>query len=229
MSAINPFTIRTTPDTGETVFTNILLNGGSIPVNDHRLPITSNLFGTFGTLSVNGQTFLTRLERGQLPKTFPSVLDWEEEVFIDGRWEIEKAFREPIVAMVLLKARCKTNVRCPLPRDYWRAWVKAGDLRSDETAIVKNELRAQYPRNFDIRDSGCYVILPDVDPIYSRKEYLILMANKGSFEWVFDRTDGRPNTYRVECNDGEISLIDPRREITIMMEEEEDARTSRDF
>ncbi len=154
MTLINGFTIRTTPE-GESVYSNILLNGGSIHVNQHRLPITEDLFGSFWKQEItdrNGikQTFLAGLERNFLPKIFPAYLDWAEEVLApNGEWVPDKDYHEPVVALVLLKAKCKTNLRCPMSHNYWRKWVEAGSLRSDQTTIVKDQLRKDYPRDYN--------------------------------------------------------------------------------
>jgi len=228
MNMINGFTIRTTPN-GENVYSGILLNGGGIPVNHHRLPITEELFGPYETETIDRnnyeQTFLKGLNRNFLPKAFPTYLDWAEEILHpSGQWIPDKDFHEPITAIVLLKAKCKTNLRCPMSHNYWRKWMEASSLRNDQTTILKEQLRKDYPRDYDIINSGVFMILPDKNTSVDQREYLLLMANKGSVEWVFGRSDGRPNTYRIECNNGEIHLIDPRREMSMMMEEENDAR-----
>lgn len=234
---IKGFTIRTTPN-GENVYSSILLNGGGIPVNQHRLPITEDLFGPYESEIINrngfDQTFLKDLKRNFLPKAFPIFLDWVEEILHpNGQWIPDKNYHEPITTMVLLKAKCKTNLRCPMSYNYWRKWMEAGNMRNDQTTILKEQLREEYPRDYDISNSGAFMVLPDKDSndrlLKDQRDYLILMANNSSVEWVFDRTDGRPNTYRVECKDGDILLIDPRREITMMMKEEDDARDRNDY
>ncbi len=113
---------------------------------------------------------------------------------------------------------------------FWREWVYAGSLKSDETSRLKNQLRDEFPKDFDIRNSGALRISPDGDQ-KNKSEYLVMLANNGSFEWVLGRSDGSPNTYRIEFKSGQLNLIDPRIEAKISAEglDGHNYRVSKDY
>lgn len=217
---IQAYTIRTSKQ-GEIVTPDIILNGGSVMLGGDRFPITENLFGAISTQTRirddRQETILTGIPLLQLPAVYSSYanMDWTESLEDnDGYPSGEKDFHEPLCALVLLKARCRTNLRVPMGRFFWREWVYAGSLKSDETSKLKNQLRDEFPKDFDIRNSGALKIAPDGDQ-KNRSEYLVMLANNGSFEWVLGRSDGTPNTYRVEFKNGQLNLIDPRIEAKI--------------
>jgi len=224
MTRIPTYTIRTT-ERNESVIPDILLNGGSIPVGYGRLPIIENLFGsveieTRGVAWDRHPSFLLSLNLETLPSMFLRTFEWTEEEYNEhtDEWTIVENYNEPLGAIVLLKAQCRSNLRCPMDKEYWQQWVKAGNLRSKETSILKDKIRKEFPKDYDIENTGAKIILPNKGGKRSQRdqyEYLVALANKGSFEYVFARSDGRPNTYRVECKDGQLYLIDPRAEVAL--------------
>lgn len=207
------FTVRTTIS-GEEVTPDIILNGGSILINKDRFPVTPKIFGNIEIAnrerSGKTETILTSIPRLELPAMYStySFMDWYDR-------ELDLEYHEELVAIVLLKARCKTNLRCPMSSNYWNQWTEAGSFRDDRTSAIKKQLKTDFPRNFDIRDSGAFKIYPDTATI-NKYEYLVGIANNGSFEWVLDRRDGSPNTYRIEFTDGDLKVIDPRAEARIL-------------
>lgn len=219
MNRIPAYTIRTT-QTGEQVIPDIQLNGGSIPVNYDRLPVNEILFGNIDVqvrkINSRDQHFLAAISLDSLPRAIPNEFMWEEATDDDDGVEQRD---EDLGAIVLLKAKCRTSLRCPMSQEFWREWVEAGNKKSKETSILKDQIRDRYPKDYDITLSGAKIIVPmakgNSRDQRDRYEYLIAIANYGSFEWILERSDGRPNAYRIECEDGIISLIDPRSEVAL--------------
>lgn len=220
---IRVYTIRTTTTRSESVMPDILLNGGSIQVGQNRLPIFESLFpnAEIEARSKNGRPsfFLKSFEYSSLPIAIPKRFEWSEEEYNEEtlEWDVVNTYDNELGALILLKANCKTNLRCPMDKEYWKKWVAAGRLRSKETFVQKERLREDFPKDYDIENSGARIILVNKSKKFQRDqyEYLVAIANGGAFEYVLARSDGRPNTYRVECKDSNIFLIDPRAEVTL--------------
>lgn len=218
MTMIPVYTIRYTAS-GEQVVPDILLNGSNIPVNYERLPVTKQLFPGAKIVSAfhNGhdKQLLTHVLVETLPKGIRTNYSWES--YNEETKEYFEIVNNPIGALVLLKARCRTNLRCPMERDFWVQRVNAEKLRSKETGVLKASLQENFRKEYNLLYSGVSIVLPSL-PVTNqrdRKEYLIAMAEGSSVEYIFDRTDGKPNAYRIECTNGEVSLIDPRAEVRL--------------
>lgn len=105
--------------------------------------------------------------------------------------------------------RLYTNLRVPLPIDYWKRF---GEIeRSDaDVAQKKSELKKEYTFTYDLKSTGAQIILPE-EGQKNRSGYLVALTEGGQFEWVLSRKSKYPNTYRIEF-DGHLKLIDPRKE-----------------
>lgn len=119
------------------------------------------------------------------------------------------------------KMRTGVSLRCPQPKEYWKAWVAIE--RSGDKENIKNSkqgLKTKYPANTYIEDMGARVVLPSAyhdtnDNKINFSTYLVAMTSGSSFEAVYARQGRLPNTYRVECGEnGEISLLNPREEVS---------------
>lgn len=215
MSRIPVYTIRTTLS-GEAVLKDILLNGGSIPVNYDRLPVTEELYGDLEVEVRNRKDYLLSVDDDYIPSIFQREFEW------DGAFEGEPELpmNEPLGALILIKGKCRSSLRCPMQKKFWQEWVDAGNKRSAETSSLKEDIRDRYPKEYDLSLSGAKIILPKSKggnrDQRDKREYLVAIAQLGSFEWILDRSDGRPNAYRIDCDDnGEVTLIDPRAEIAL--------------
>lgn len=130
----------------------------------------------------------------------------------------------PVVSLVFLngpkakhmegenKNRLRTNVRCPLPIEYWK---EIGIIeRSGENIRGKKEtLKREFSIDYDLGLSGARIILPEEQDSQNSISYLIAMAAGSSFEWILSRKSKYPNTYRIDAlSDGSVKVTDPRKE-----------------
>ncbi len=109
----------------------------------------------------------------------------------------------------LNKNRLRTNVRCPMPKAYWRE-IGLIERSREDVRTKKEDLKKTYAFEFNILNSGAKVVLPFESDSSS---YLIALSKGGSFEWVLSRKSKYPNCYRITANeDGTVTLVDPRKE-----------------
>ena len=199
---------------GERVFPHIVMDRGEFTVNDStftaaqlKSPVTQSIKVEKGT-----RESLVSFTAGD--KNFPThvVLDTEE--------------KRPVTALVFLrgpkdvhlgphnKGKTQTNLRCPMPNEYWQHIIDIEGLHDRELIKTKKaELRSAFPKQVVLEDNGVSLILPMLGKHLNRPSYLVAMTDGSSFEWVLARVSRNiPNCYRVECNNGVITLVDPRRE-----------------
>lgn len=140
--------------------------------------------------------------------------------------QLENDQKKPITALLFLrgpkdknlgphnKGKTQTNLRCPMPAAYWSSIIDIESLKDRE--LIKSEkaaLRSEFPKQVVLEDNGVTLILPTLGKHLNRPSYLVAMTDGSSFEWVLARVSRNiPNCYRVECNNGVVSLVDPRRE-----------------
>lgn len=195
---------------GEHVFPHIVFEGTSFNVGDEVFH--TNMLGRINT----GTTELKK--KGTRPTLISFDLDDKNcrtnvlPKSINGR---------KVEALVFLRGPSKhtvdeenakrlyTNLRVPLPLEYWKRFGEIERSGSD-IAQKKAELKQEYSFSYDIRSSGAQIILPEERPV-NRSSYLVALTNDGEFEWVLSRKSKYPNTYRIEF-DGHLKFVDPRKE-----------------
>lgn len=111
------------------------------------------------------------------------------------------------------KNRLRTNLRNPMPAEYWRE-ISRIERMEDHTRIrtEKEELKRDYTFDYLLEDFGSQIILPRKSKDSS--VYLVAMSSNSSFEWVLSRKSRNlPNCYRLDCDlEGKVTLHDPRKE-----------------
>lgn len=139
--------------------------------------------------------------------------------------ELENGSKNKTVALVFLrgpkrkhlngpnKDRLRTNLRNPMPVEYWREVSRIERLEDRaKIRLEKEDLKKEYNFEFVLEDRGSQILLP----IKSKDaaSYLVVMTPGSSFEWVLSRQSRNlPNCYRLDCDvDGIVSLHDPRKE-----------------
>lgn len=224
---VNCFSIISTAN-GEQVFDHIVCNDASgISVDGDFFPVNSSILGKYETCKIttrNGvKTALKSIDLNSSRIGFiPKSLTWEVDIEENGQVEKE-IFTKPISCLVLLKGprierANRTNLRCPMPISYWQKMVKIERSGSADIRDQKDELRKDYKFDFNINNDGCKIIMPD--PIRrDSNSYLVALAEQGQLEWILSRRSFLPNTYRLECEDGRISLINPRTEVGLMSQD----------
>ena len=139
--------------------------------------------------------------------------------------ELENGDKVKVVALVFLrgpkpkhlngpnKNRLRTNLRNPMPVDYWRE-ISRIERMEDHTKIrtEKEDLKKDYNFEYLLEDLGSQIILPRKSKDSS--VYLVAMSANSSFEWVLSRKSRNlPNCYRLDCDmEGKVTLHDPRKE-----------------
>jgi hypothetical protein len=106
--------------------------------------------------------------------------------------------------------RRHTNLRCPLPIEYWKR-IGEVERSGSEVNKKKEDIRKEYTFSYDLLSTKSLILLPEERTV-NRLSYLVAIAEGGSCEWVLSRKSRYPNTYRLEVIDGQLRLIDPRKE-----------------
>lgn len=199
---------------GERSFPHIVTDNGEFTVNDSSFSLQSLKGAVLQDIEVGKgkRTSLVSFTSGG--KNFPTHVVLENDQ------------KKPVTALVFLrgpkdvhlgqhnKGKTQTNLRCPMPDEYWQHIIDIEALR-DRNAIKakKTELRAAFPKQVVLEDNGVSLILPMLGKHLNRPSYLVAMTDGSSFEWVLSRVSRNiPNCYRVQCNNGVVTLVDPRRE-----------------
>ena len=221
---VNCFSIISTPS-GEQVFDHIICNdAGGIPIEGDFFPVNPSILGKYETVKITTRygvkTALKSIDLnagriGFIPKT----MSWEVEIDNDGVIETD-TFTKPITTLVLLKGprifnANRTNLRCPMPTSYWEKMVKIERSGAEDIRDQKDAIRKEYAFDFNIENDGVKRIMPDSER-RDCNSYLIALAEEAQIEWVLSRRSFLPNTFRIECLDGNISLINPRTEVSLM-------------
>lgn len=195
---------------GESLFPHIVYEGNSFNVSDEVFHV--NMLG-------GKVTGTTELKTKGIRETLISfnLEDRNSRIGVIPKYIGDKK----IEALVFLRGPSKntvdesnynrlyTNIRVPLPLDYWKRFGEIERSGSD-VPQKKAELKSEYSFSYDISTSGGQIILPEENQ-KNRSSYLVGLVSGGSFEWVLSRKSKYPNTYRIEFN-GNLKLIDPRKE-----------------